>query len=420
MAAYLAPKPDHVADASVYDFDMYFEPRYLSDPFGRAAEILADAPCPFWTPRNGGHWMITRYDAIVRASKDWDHFSSVLEPESVQVAMQASLPADVPPIAQAIPACVDPPEHTLYRAPLNSAFSPTTVLALKEDIRKLAVELIEAVKPHGQCEFMKSIAEPLPVQMFMTIFGLPLERQAEYREIVKEVLGSPGREPAERARRTRMLTNAVHEPLLERQRAPKNDVLSALWRLEIDGKPMSMETMECYCLSLFLAGLDTVMNAMGHGMRYFALNPGLQAEVRANSKMIPAVIEEIFRLNAFAVPTRMVSRDMDFDGVRMRKGEYVMLFLPAANLDPNVFPNPQTFDLLRANKTHMVFGRGPHRCVGSHLARVELQVFYEELFARLPPFQLDPSEPIIYHGGNVIGPDTLHLTWNSGALPDHD
>jgi cytochrome P450 len=413
MAAYLSPKPDHVADASVYDFDMYFEPRYLSDPFGRAAEILEQAPSPFWTPRNGGHWLITGYEAIARAAKDWEHFSSVLEPPSVVEAMQASLPADAPVIPQAIPACVDPPEHTIYRAPLNSAFSPQTVLGLKEDIRKLAVDLIEAVKPAGQCEFMKAIAEPLPVQMFMKIFGLPLERQAEYREIVKEVLGSPGRELQERARRTRLMLDAVHEPLVERQAAPRSDVLSALWRLQIDGQPMTLQTMESYCLSLFLAGLDTVMNALGHGMRHFALNPDLQAQVRANPKMIQAVIEEIFRLYAFAVPTRMVSRDIEFDGVQMHRGEYVMFFLPAANLDPAVFPEPRTFNLERANKTHMVFGRGPHRCVGSHLARVELQVFYEELFARLPPFRLDAREPVAYHGGNVVGPNSLHLVWNA-------
>ncbi len=413
VAAYLTPKPDHVAAASVYDFDMYFEPRYLSDPFGRAAELLAEAPSPFWTPRNGGHWMITRYEAVSRAAKDWQHFSSVLQPVPDAAAVQASLPPDTPPLPQAIPACIDPPQHTAYRAPLNGAFSAQTVLALKEDIRRLAIDLIEAVRPRGHCEFMTAIAEPLPVQMFMTIFGLPLERQAEYRKIVKEVLGSPGQEPKEQARRTRMLIDAVHEPLIQRQTAPRNDVLSALWQLQIDGKPMTLHTMECYCLSLFLAGLDTVMNAMGHGMRHLALNPDLQAEVRGNPRMIPAVLEEMFRLYSFAVPTRMVAQDMEFDGVEMRRGEYVMLFLPAANLDPAVFANPRRFELARENKAHVTFGRGPHRCVGSHLARVELQVFYEELFARLPPFGLDPTKPIVYHGGNVIGPNEIQLVWTS-------
>jgi cytochrome P450 len=413
MSAYLSPKPEHVAHASVYDFDMYFETRYLTDPFARAAQILEQAPSPFWTPRNGGHWVITRYEAIAKAARDWEHFSSMLEPPSVVAAMQANLPPHTPPIPQAYPASIDPPEHTMYRAPLNGAFSPKTVLALKEEIRKLAVDLIEAVRPDGGCEFMSAIAEPLPVQMFMQIFGLPLERQAEYRRIVKEVLGSPGVEPKERVRRTRMLIDAVHQPLVERQSAPRNDVISMLWQLQIGGKPMTMGTMESYCLSLFLAGLDTVMNALGHGMRHFALNPVLQAQVRATPKLIPETIEEMFRLYAFASPIRVMAKDCEFEGALLRAGERVFFFLPAANRDPSIFPEPHTFDLGRDNKTHMVFGRGPHRCVGAHLARVELQVFYEELFARLPPFHLDPTKPVLYHGGIVLGPNELHLLWNT-------
>jgi cytochrome P450 len=412
MSTYLTAKPDHVADASVYDFDMYFESRYLSDPFGRAKEILEQAPSVFWTPHNFGHWVITRYEDVCKATQDWAHFSSVLEPPYLVEAMQASLPPGSPKLPQALPACLDPPEHTKFRAPLNGAFSPKTVNALKEDIRKLAVDLIDAVKPKGRCEFMKAIAEPLPVQMFMTMFGLPLERQDEYRQIVQEVLSTPATEPFERARRTQMLINAVREPVLARQAMPRNDILSALWKLEIDGKPMTMEIMEGYCLSLFLAGLDTVMNAMGHGIRHFALNPELQSQVRANPKMIPEVIEEMFRLYSFASPMRIIAEDVEFEGVQMRKDEYVICFLPTANRDPSVFPNPHTFDLERENKTHIVFGRGPHRCVGSHLARVELQVFYEELFARLPQFHLDPTQPIAYHGGIILGPSAINLIWN--------
>ncbi len=413
MSAYLRPKPEHVADSSVYDFDMFFESRYLTDPFGRAVEILENAPSPFWTPRNGGHWMITRYEAIVKAAQEWEHFSSMLEPPGAMAAMQAQFAPGTPPIPPAYPASIDPPAHTMYRAPLNGAFSPKTMLALKEDIRRLAIDLIEAVRPDGRCDFMSAIAEPLPVQMFMKIFGLPLERQVEYRAIVKEILGSPGLGPEERIRRTRMMIDAVHQPLLERQCAPRNDVISMLWQLQLDGKPMTMETMEGYCQSLFLAGLDTVMSALGHGMRHFAMNPDLQAQVRTTPKLIPAVIEELFRLYAFASPIRVMSKDCEFGGAQLRAGELCFFFLPAANRDPAIFSQPNTFDLERENKTHMIFGRGPHRCVGSHLARIELQVFYEELFARLPAFRLDSSKSVSYHGGIVLGPNELHLQWNS-------
>jgi cytochrome P450 len=406
-------KPSHVTDGVVHDFDTYRDADFLRDPFGRAAQILADAPPVFWTPRNGGHWMITRYDAIHRAARDWAKFSSMLEPPALVAAMRAALPPGTPPIPQALPANVDPPEHTKFRMPLNSAFSPKAMLALKDDIRGLASRLIESVKLNGRCEFMTEIAEPLPVQMFMKLFGLPLERQGEYRAIVKEIMGSPAFDLQERVRRTRMLIDAVHEPLVERQKVPRNDIISALWQFEIDGQPMTMAIMECYCLSLFLAGLDTVMNAMGHGMRHLALDPKLQAEVRAHPKLIPATIEELMRLYSIATPMRVVTQDTEFEGVTMRQGERVLLFLPAADLDPEVFPNPRQFDLQRENKAHMAFGGGPHRCLGAHLARIELQVFYEELLNRLPPFRSDPSQNVRYHGGIVIGLDALHLLWEA-------
>jgi cytochrome P450 len=408
-----ATKPSHIADAVVYDFDSYRDAEFLQDAFGRAAQILAEAPPVFWTPRNGGHWMITRYDAVHKAARDWEKFSSMLEPPALVQAMRAALPPGTPPIPQALPANVDPPEHTKFRAPLNSAFSPKAMLALKDDIRGLAAQLIETIKPLGRCEFMSEIAEPLPVQMFMKLFGLPLERQREYRSIVKEIMGSPGFDPQERVRRTRMLIDAVHGPLVERQQAPRNDIISALWQIELDGQSMTMEIMESYCLSLFLAGLDTVMNAMGHGVRHLALDPELQAQVREHPKLIPATIEEMMRLYSIATPMRVVTQDTEFEGVTMLQGERVLLFLPAADLDPDVFPSPRQFDLKRESKAHMAFGGGPHRCLGAHLARIELQVFYEELLSRLPPFRLDPGPSIRYHGGIVIGLESLHLIWQA-------
>jgi len=97
----------------------------------------------------------------------------------------------------------------------------------------------------------------------------------------------------------------------------------------------------------------------------------------------------------------------------MKKGERVMLFLPAADLDPKEYENPERFDLKRENKVHIAFNAGPHRCLGSHLARVELQVLYEELLARLPKFRLDPQHPATFHCGHVVGVDTLHLLWDA-------
>ena len=210
-----------------------------------------------------------------------------------------------------------------------------------------------------------------------------------------------------------MFLGAVRDTLVDRRTVPRKDIISILWRLEIDGQPMTMETMEGYSLTLFLAGLDTVMNAIGHGTRHLALNPGLQEELRGNPKLIPNVTEELLRLYSFALPMRIVTTDTELNGTQLRAGDLVTFFLPAANRDPNRFDNPSEFDLKRDNKGHIAFGAGPHRCVGSHLARTELHVFYEELLARLPIFRLDPEQPVRYHGGPVMGLDALHLLWDA-------
>ncbi len=405
-------KPAHVAERLVYDFDSFHDPAYLENPHARILDMIAHAPPVFWTPRNGGHWMIMSHEAVFKASRDYDAFSSEFVPQAQIKAMQAAMPPGSPHIPQPLPINVDPPEHTRYRAPLQGAFSPKAMMALKDDIHALAAELIERIKPRGGCDFMAEVAEPMPVQVFLKMFGLPLDKQAQYRALVRQHLSDP--EPDARAALKRLMNVAdiMHETLIDRRDNPRNDIISLLWKTQIDGKATTLGDLQNYCVLLFIAGLDTVMNGIGHGVRHLAGTPALQAELRANPKLIPEASEELLRRYTFTVPPRIVGRDMEFEGAQMRKGERAFLFLPAADLDPREFANPEIFDFSRENKAHIAFGTGPHRCLGSHLARIELQVLYEELLARLPEFRLDPARPIRYHGGHVVGPDTLHLLWD--------
>jgi cytochrome P450 len=182
--------------------------------------------------------------------------------------------------------------------------------------------------------------------------------------------------------------------------------------MEIDGRPTTIEDMENYGVLLFIAGLDTVMNGIGHGVRHLARNPDLQEQLRANPKLVPEATEELLRRYTFTIPPRTVARDMVFEGVQMKARERAMLFLPAADLDPKEYAGSDQFDLNRENKVHIAFNAGPHRCLGSHLARVELQVINEVLTTRLPRFRLDPQRPPTFHCGHVVGVDSLHLLWD--------
>lgn len=408
-----APKPDHVPDALVYDFDVHADPGLLADPHARILDMARSAPPVFWTPRNGGGWVAVSHAANYEASRDTETFSSEFVPQAQMKAMLAALPPGAPHIPQPVPINLDPPEHTKYRQPLQKVFSPKTIAALRDSIRALAIEMIEAVKPEGGCEFMSTIAEPLPVKVFLKMLGLPLERLPEYRAIVKEHMESIDTDREGAMRRLQKIAAAMRDVMLDRRENPKDDILSMLWQLEIDGKPTTLADMENYGVLLFIAGLDTVMNAMGLAMRGLAMDSELQRRLRAEPKLIAEAAEEMLRRYTFTVPMRIVRKETELAGARMMPGETLKLFLPAADLDAKEFAKPENYDLDRENNVHIAFGVGPHRCLGSHLARVELQVLYEEMLARLPEFRLDPDNPPVFHGGHVIGIERMHLLWGA-------
>jgi len=407
-----APRPAHVPDAAVYDFDMFLDPALLIDPHERVQQILREAPPVFWTPRNGGHWIAAGHKEVFAASRDTENFSSELIPRSAVAQMMAMVPSDMSRVPLPTPINLDPPDHTRYRAPLQLAFSPKAMLARRDEIRTLANSLIDNVIDQGQCDFIADIAEPLPVQVFLKMMGLPLERQAEFRDLVHAFLAPPTGDLMDILRRMRSVADAMKEVIQARRTDPKDDLISQLWRSEIDGKPMTFEIMEDYSVLLFIAGLDTVINGMGYGVRHLARNPDLQTALRANPKLIVETAEEILRRYTFTVPSRRVARDVEFAGFTMKEGDRLMIYLPAADLDSREFDAPEKFDIDREKKAHIAFGAGPHRCLGSHLARIELQIIYEQMLARLPTFRLDERKPVQFHAGNIIAIDSLPIRWD--------
>jgi cytochrome P450 len=408
----VVPKPPHIPDALVYDYDAYRDPELLADAFKRIARMVKEAPPVFWTPRNGGQWIIRGYEALLAAYRDTEHFSSSFATSEQMKAMASMMPPGAPRVPQARPINLDPPEHTKYRNPLQKTFSPKAAVAMKEDITRLAKELIDAVADKGRCDFMPAVAEQLPVQVFIKMFGLPLERHGEYRLLAKEHLASIAVDYAAVANKSLRIVSVMRDTILERREHPKNDILSMLWQTTVDGQATTMHDMEDYAVLLFIAGLDTVVNGMGLTMRHLALHPELQDELRRNPKIIPEAVEEMLRRYSFTVPVRRVAKDVVYEGAPMKEGERVLMYDPAADLDPNKFPNPEGYDLQREDKTHIAFGAGPHRCLGSHLARVEMQIIVEVALARLKNIRLDPEHPPRYHGGHVIGPDSLSLLWD--------
>jgi cytochrome P450 len=406
-------KPDHVADAVLYDFDMFRDPGLRVSPHDRLLEVIRDAPKIFWTPRNGGHWVFLGQNVVADAARDTDSFSNEAIPHEQLQAMLARLPEGTPHVPVPYPLMLDPPRHQKYRQPLLRVFSPKTVMGLQDSIRSLACALIDKIAGEGHCEFMSAVAEPLPVQIFLKMFGLPLEMMPAYRALVRENFALQGNSsPAEGMLRLMKVTAIMREEVVARRDHPQGDIISLLWSLEIDGKPTTLEDIENYAVLLFIAGLDTVMNGMGYAACHLAKDHELQARLRAQPGLIPQATEEMLRRYSFVVVPRRVKRDLVFRGLEMKRDDRVQLHLPAANLDPDAFAEPATYQLNRESHAHIAFNAGPHRCLGSHLARVELQIFYEEFLARIPQFRLDPARPPSYLCSQILGIDKLQLVWN--------
>jgi cytochrome P450 len=407
----LAPKPAHVPETLVYDFDMFRDPALIADPHGRVLDLVANAPPIFWTPRNGGYWLVTSHEAVFEAARATEIFSSEIIPRAMMHAMLAQMPPGTPRIPNLVPIFLDPPAHAAYRMPLASVFSPKTINALQGEIRAAARELVGRVAGQGGCEFMSAVAEPLPVQVFLKMMGLPLERMQEYRTLVGEQMAAAADPPAKAIQRSFRIVASMRDVIQARKEAPQDDLISLLWRIEIEGRPTTQEDVEDFAFLLFMAGLETVMLAMGFAARHLAGDAALQDRLRADPSLIVHAKEEMLRRYTFIAPPRRVAQDVVFQGVEMKKDDRAILFLPGADLDGARFPDPGRFDADREDTAHIAFNAGPHRCLGSHLARLELQILYEELLAGLPSFRLDPARPPVFHGGQNLGISSLHLVW---------
>jgi cytochrome P450 len=404
--------PSHIDPRAVVDYDIYGDSRFratgdLHEGLFKLAEEAGRGI--HWTPHNGGHWFINAHELLLQATRDPELFSSntALVDDGPMVMIPPMEGGGEPHFG---PQSMNPPRHAVYRMPLMRAFAPNEIKRMEAGIRALAVDLITSLAPLGRGEFLGAVAEPLPVTVFMKMMGMPLSRLGEFRRWMSNMMSF---DDAKRASAFTSVNQAMGEIIEARKLAREDDLISRLLDSDIGGHPPTFEDMQSYCLLLFTAGLDTLVNAFTFGMYHLASHPDLQQRIRADRALIPALIEEVLRRYAVVMLPRVVGRDAEFGGVRLKRGERALLMLPAGNLDPNSFPNPMTFDIDRENKAHTTFGSGPHRCVGSHLARLEMRVFYEEWFARMPAVRTDPDERPTYRPGLNLTICKLPLLWDA-------
>jgi len=282
-------------------------------------------------------------------------------------------------------------------------------------IERLTGELIEAVVPKGGCEFVAAVAEPMPVTVFMNMLGIPLDLMAPVRKLVVAALRTS--DPAIRADLFNQQLELFDPIIRHHLDEPHDDMLGIVVRSEIDGRTLNIEELRGYLLLLANAGLDTVVNAMTFSIKHLAEDLELQRRLRADPELITGAVEEFLRLYAPSTITRYATRDTILRGQEIAAGERIILLLPAGNRDAAVYPEPCDAQLDRETPT-LTFGGGIHRCLGSHLARMEMRVLITQCLARLPEFHIDDQIPARTFAGMVYGIEALGLRWTPGA-PRH-
>jgi cytochrome P450 len=318
-----------------------------------------------------------------------------------------------------LPIAFDPPEQTRYRRILQPFFSPRAIKPLEDDLRKQIIDIIEPIAAKGECDFIAEVAGVFPVQVFLTLFGLPLEMRdqfLEWKDAVLNLSAASGTTSVDEAAQEGLQKAAelfmyLSDLIQKRRGVPGDDVLSQILNVEPEDA-LSDEEAIGLCFLFVLAGLDTVMDALGFGMQRLATNPEKRQELAGNLSLVPAATEELLRLDPPAPFTpRVTTEETQLGGHTLPEGTRITNYLAVANRDPDQFTDPYGIDFHRPENRHISFGMGVHRCLGSHLARLEMHLVYEEWHRRIPEYQITPgTTPRVHWPRGTIGLDSLHLT----------
>ena len=373
---------------------------------------LKAAGCPIaHTERYGGVWLPLTHDLVKEIAYDPTRFSSLtpvvqqLKPSEARLEDPDALGAPIGPVP---PISSDPPFHADARRLLLPAFSPKVIDPLRKEVEEICNKLIDDMGDVDAIDAAVQYTQHIPVLVVAQMVGLPLSDADRFRGWVDMVLGGIGAERSEeRLAQFMAMDEYLTKHIEEHIANPQDDLTSYLLDAEIFGEKLSPRHVFGTILLLIIAGIDTTWSGIGSSLWHLASNPVDRRRLVENPGKIPMAVEEFLRAYAPVTMARMVTDDMEFHGVQMKKEDRVLLPFPAANRDENQFANPAVVDIEREENRHAAFGLGIHRCIGSNLARLEMNVAIEVFLKRFPDFELDTTEQVTWSTGQVRGPRNL-------------
>ena len=410
-ATWTAESPDVQTDFDIHD------PAGVETIFDQYAELRSRCPIAHST-KYGGHWVMTRYDDIDEAMRNPAVFSS----ECVNI------PPTIGQDGPMIPLEIDPPDHTTYRRIMTPLFSPTRMRRLEPQVRALVLELIDNIGDATEIDYVEMFAKELPTRVFLKLMGWSMPDAARLNDWTDRiVLGLPGASEEESTafRMEAALEVYAHfaEMIDERFEERENgaarptdpdvdDITDVLVNSKFGDRELTQFEMLNILFLMMIGGLHTVQGQLAHSTIHLAQDPAKRKELIEHPELIPAAVEEFLRYESAVAGARVVQSDIVVNGVQLRAGDRVLIPLAAANRDPAKFDRPDEIDFTRESNPHVAFGGGRHRCLGSHLARIELTIAFEEWHKRFPNYRLHPDQPYKKHLSQVRGVESLPLLLN--------
>jgi cytochrome P450 len=367
------------------------DPRFRTDPHPVLARLRRDEPAHYDGVIN--RWVLTRHDDVERVLRDR---TMALDPHKADEGTYMRLFAP----SRGNMLFSDPPDHTRLRALVNKAFTPRAVDRLAPRIRRIIGELLDSVAESESFDLVEAFAGPLPVIVIAEMLGIDPADRGDFRRWSELDVRTfnPFLSDEERATVSSALgeRDAYLRRVLARRRAePRDDLLSALIAVEEAGDHLDQDEIVTMCELLLVAGNVTTTDLIGNGVWLLLRHPAELARLRADPSLIDNAVEEILRFESPVVQSvRIPTADVAIRGCPMRRGESVVVFLAAANRDPNVYPEPDRFDVTRRDVHHQSFGGGAHFCLGAPLARLEARLAIGALLERFPHLRLADEPPV--------------------------
>lgn len=398
--------PGHVPSHLIWDHDLNEYARRLDDPYRLGDHLRATGRPLLYTrgaTRGQPGWVPTSFAVMNEIFADIENFSSE---GNVGIAEMLGMSNGLIPLEN------DPPSHRPLRNVLNPILGPAPVAKMEPMVRGICVELIAKFKDAGGCDFMDDFATPFPSYVFLELVGLPRDMLPQFFEWEHRFIR--GSDMADRIAAIKEISGYLAGYIEKRRTGElpdRDDVVHTILASRIGDRPLSHDEVMGICLTLYLGGLDTVISSLGWHMYYLATHPELQERLRANPELIPGTVDDFYRAYGVTTTRRYLKNDIEFHGIRLKKGDRVLMPTSIASRDPEAFEQPDMIDPERRSRP-LSFATGIHNCAGAHLARREVRYVLEEFFARFKNIRIAQGKEPTWQTDGTWSLTYLPIEWD--------